>query len=138
MTNNLKKAEDLLKSGNYTCVFCGGNETIVREERGVKPLLELLDSGGDVRGYSAADKVVGKGAAFLYVLLGVKEVYSPVMSELAIQVFEENGIYFKFDKSVKNIINRAGTGICPMEDAVQDISGPNEALKAIRARLNSI
>ena len=71
MKNDLKKAIDILNSGQYTCVLCKDNEIHISTERGVKPLLEWLESGIALKGFSAADKVVGKAAAFLYVLLGV-------------------------------------------------------------------
>lgn len=135
MKNDLKKAIDILNSGQYTCVLCKDNEIYTSTERGVKPLLEWLESGIKLKGFSAADKVVGKAAAFLYVMLGVKEVYAPVMSESAIYTLARNGIQPHCDKSVKNIINRAGTGICPMEESVEKLSIPSDALTAIRLRL---
>lgn len=138
MRSDLKKAAELLSGGAYTCVLCRGEETVSCTERGVKPLLGLLDGGNDWKGFSAADKVVGKAAAFLYVLLGVAEVYSPVMSEAAVRVLRENGIEPRYDTLAENIINRAGTGLCPMEAAVAELSDPAEALRAIRKRLSEL
>lgn len=74
MRTDLKKAAEMLKNGAYTCVLCKDEEIITCAERDVKPLLDLYDSGNDLKGFSAADKVVGKAAAFLYVLLGVKAI----------------------------------------------------------------
>lgn len=135
MKNNLIKAIDTLNSGQYTCVLCKGDGLYTSTERGVKPLIDWLDSETELKDFSAADKVVGKAAAFLYVLLGVKEVYAPVMSESAIYTLARNGVQPHCDKSVKSIINRTGTGICPMEEAVGDIIVPSDALAAIRLRL---
>ena len=69
---------------------------------------------------------------------GVKEVYAHVMSDEAIRALAENGIQQQCDVSVKNIINRAGTGICPMEEATREISDPKEALQAIKQRLTEL
>ena len=138
MKADLTKAIDTLNSGNYTCVLCKDNAIYTSTERGVKPLIEWLDGDIDLNGFSAADKVVGKAAAFLYVLLGVKEVYARVMSEGAVQVFSENGIGYQYDESAKNIINRTKTGICPMEQTVEKISSPSEALAAVRLKLNQL
>lgn len=135
MKTDLTKAINNLNERQYTCVLCRDDIMYTSTERGVKPLLDWLDSDTDVKGFSAADKVVGNGAAFLYVLLGVKEVYAHVMSEAASGTLAENGIRFQCDISVKNIINRAGTGNCPMEEAVSGLSEPGEALEAIRKRL---
>lgn len=135
MKNDLTEAINILNSDKYTCVLCRGSTVYTSTERGVKPLLDLLDAGTDLQGFSAADKVVGKAAAFLYVLLGVKEVYARVMSEMAVCVLNDNGISAKYDINVKNIINRAGTGNCPMEEAVSGLSSPSEALKTVRLKL---
>ena len=138
MKTDLLKAIDVLNNGQYTCVLCKGEEIYTRSDRGVKPLIDLLDSGIDLNGFSAADKVVGNAAAFLYVLLGVKEVYANVMSQSAIDTLTKYGIQAQFDVSTQNIINRAGTGNCPMEEAVKDASDPKGALQAIRAKLSKL
>ncbi len=138
MKADLTKAIETLNSGKYTCVLCKDNTIYTSAERGVKPLIDWLDANTDLKGFSAADKVVGKAAAFLYVLLGADEVYAHVMSEAAIQVFTENGIACQYDVSVKNIINRAKTGLCPMEQTVKEISSPIEALTAVRSKLTQL
>ncbi len=51
-------------------------------------------------------------------------------------VLARNGIQPQCDVSVKNIINRTDTGICPMEEAVRDITISDEALKSVRRQLN--
>ena len=130
--NNLLKARGLLESGNYTCVVCCGDSIYTTSQRGVAPLLNWLDSGTDLSGFSAADRVVGRGAAFLYCLLGVKEVYARVMSHPAAEVLRSYGISASADTFVEGIINREGTGPCPFEAAVMDIQDAQKALTAIR------
>lgn len=138
MKTNMEKAVRLLEEGIYTCVLCKDNRVYTSTERGVKPLLEWYNKGINMQGFSAADKVVGKAAAFLYVLLGVDEVYAPVMSEGAVHIFERNGIKVQYKLCVKEIINRAGTGRCPMEEAVNEITEAKEALAAIKCKLESL
>ena len=138
MKTDLQTAIELLTKGEYTCVLCKGDSIFTSTERGVKPLLNWLDNGLAFKDFSAADKVVGKATALLYVLLGVKEVYAPVMSEGAVSVLTENGISVQYDTLAKSIINRAGTGICPMESAVMDISEPQDAVAAIKTRLAAL
>ena len=132
MNENLQNARNLLESGDYTCVVCRNDLVYTASQRGVAPLLHWLDSDLDLSGFSAADRVVGRGAAFLYCLLGAKEVYSKVMSRLAEQVLEAHGIHAEAEMFVDGIINRNGTGPCPFEAAVMDITDPEEALTAIR------
>lgn len=132
MEQNLKKALDLLNSGNYTCVACKEEAVYTTTQRGVAPLLNWLDSKTDLKDFSAADRVVGRGAAFLYCLLGVKEVYALVMSRPAAEVLQSHGILADAGTFVEGIINRTGTGPCPFEAAVMDIQDTQEALNAIR------
>ena len=134
--DELVRAEELLKSGATLALV--GEEEIVRQERGVKPLLDLLKEGRDVRGYVAADRVVGKAAALLYVLLGVKAVYADVMSKVAEKVLRENGIFVKAAKRTERIVNRAGNGFCPMESAVMETDDPDEAFRILSERTEAM
>lgn len=138
METDLKKARDLLAAGNYTCVLCREDTIYTTAERGVRPLLNWLDSGLNLRGFSAADRVVGRATAFLYCLLGVKEVYARVMSQPAAEVLRQNGIVAQTDLLTDGIINRRGTGPCPFEAAVMDIDDAGEALIAIRKKLEQM
>ncbi|MBR4072580.1 MAG: DUF1893 domain-containing protein [Clostridia bacterium] len=128
----LIKAAEKLKEGEYTCVLQKEDKVITSRVRGVSFLLDLLDSGNDYEGFYAADKVVGKGAAYIYIKLKVKAVYALVMSEGAKSVLEKNGIIAFCDNCTKRIINRTNTGFCPIETAVGDIASPDEAIKVIR------
>lgn len=138
MTSDLKRAVSLLESGGYTCVLCSEDKLFTSYDRGVKPLLEWIDSGTDMKDFSAADKVVGKAAAFLYVILGVKAVYANVMSKPAKSVLIENGISAEYGCLTEAVRNRAGTGYCPMETAVKNISEPKAALAEIRRKLEEL
>ena len=134
---DIERAKARLRDGGFTCVMCREEQTLVSNERGVKPLLSWLTEGkGD--GFSAADKVVGAGAAFLYVLLNVREVYADVMSKPALDILTRYDIKAEYGTLCANIINRAGTGICPIEQAVAGIDTPTEALKAIEERLKTL
>ena len=132
--SDLERARAILLEGGYTCVLTRGETVYTATARGVKPLVDWLDSGLELRGFSAADKVVGRATAFLYVLLGVKEVHSLVMSTPAREALEAGGIAASCDREVSGIINRRGDGPCPFEDAVLGISDPQEALVAIRRK----
>ena len=133
--NDLKKACDLLRAEGYTCVLCKNGTVYTTRQRGVSPLLAWIESGIDLTGACAADKVVGKGAAFLYCLLGVKTIYGHVMSVAAQEVLTERGIEPLYGTLTEAIINRKGTDICPIEKSVCEIFEPQEALRAIRNTL---
>ena len=131
---DLEQARGILTAGGYTCVLCRGEKIYTATARGVRPLVDWLDSGLDLMGFSAADKVVGRATAFLYVLLGVRKVHALVMSTPAKNALEENGITALCDREVPGIINRRGDGPCPFEEAVLGIADPMDALTAIRKK----
>ena len=132
---DLQKAKDLLVQNGYTVVLCHGEVTHTDTRRGVAPLLALLDNGTDVTGFSAADKVVGKAVAFLYLRLGVASVYATIISTPALDLLTANGVAVTCDTLVPAIRNRAGDGYCPMEAVTLPLADPIAAETAIRKRL---
>lgn len=127
-----------LLDGGFTCAIYHGERVHKSQKRGVAPLLEWLENGEDYNGFSAVDKVVGKAAAFLYVLLGVKKLYAFVLSEGAEKVLLSHGIAVEYQEKVPAIRNRTNTGFCPMEQAVWDIDEPNAARLAVLKTLESL
>lgn len=135
MSDALDQIKVELFRSNYTCIIQKGDQVYTSEKRGVRPLLDWLDVGMDFSGYAAADRVVGNGAAFLYVLLNVKELYAHVLSRPAAETLERYHIRVAYGTLVDSIRNREGNGICPIEAAVTGETVAAEALQKIRARL---
>lgn len=131
---SLSRAKKVLVSGMFTCVACKGGTVFVSEERGAGPLISWIDGKDDLSGASVADKVVGKGSAFLYAILGVAEVWAAVMSDPALKVLKRYGIAATCETVVPEIKSRSRTRRCPYEDATWDIDDPAEALAAIRKK----
>ena len=131
----MKELKNTLQGGDYTCVIALADSLYTSRERGVKPLLELLSSGTDVRGAYAADKVVGKAAAFIYAKLGISALYALVVSVPALEVLQKAGITVIYDELSEAIRNRRGDGFCPMESAVMEISDYDEAIAVLRERV---
>ncbi len=132
---NLEKAKELLVQKEYTCVLCKEDEVFQSKKRGVAPLMEFLESGKSFLGFFAADRTVGAGAAHLYVLLGVKAVWTRVISEDAEKILKASSIDVYYETLVPYIINRTGDGRCPVETCVQGISDSAEAAKKIKELL---
>ena len=128
--DRLEQAKQMKRECKYTCVILGENTVYTSTQRGIRPLLTCYREGRVERGCSAADKVVGKAAAFLYMLLEIRELYADVVSKGALSVLQQAGITVICETVTDAIINRAGTGLCPLETAVMDIQSPLEALKA--------
>ena len=134
MSENLKYATELLKKENYTLVLYDGENLITSKDLGVKPVLDLYNQGKKFTGFSSADLIMGKAVAFLYVLLGIKEVYAPIVSEPAKEVLDKYDIKIEYDKKIPLIPNRDKTGFCPMEQAVLTETEPEKAYEIIQKK----
>ncbi len=136
--SSIDHARNILESTDCTCVFCREETVLTDNRRGVRPLLDLLESKTDLTDFAAADKVVGKAAAFLYCLLGIRTIYAGVISEPALAVLKERGIAVSFGSLVPSIRNRTQDGPCPMERAVWNLNDPQEGLAAIYETLERL
>ncbi len=113
----------LSTAGNITC----------HTGRGVADLYRLLhEAPAALRGATAADKVVGKGAAALLALGGVRELYAETISEPALTLLEQHGVCVISGTRVPQIRNRDNTGLCPIEARCADCHTAEECLVRIR------
>ena len=135
---DLQKARTILENGDYTCVLCKGDTVYTDKRSGISPVLDLISKGVDLNGFSVADKVVGRAAAMLFIQAGIKHVFAQVMSRPAVVMLNCYDITFSCNKITDNIINRARTGLCPMESAVKDIHEPEVAFAAIKLKMHEM
>lgn len=138
MNAELERAKLLLESENLTCVGLSESEIYKSTERGVKPLLERLNAQKSFSGFYIADKVVGSGAAFLYVLLKAEYIYADVISKRALEILESAGVCIEYGEKADMIINRSKTDICPIEKALLDCNNENDALPIIIETLKKL
>lgn len=134
--SDIERAIQLLN--DESVALCFNDDCVTMNEKGIKPLILLIESGRDFSEYSAADKIIGKAAAFLFVKLRVKAVYGRVMSRGAMEVFEKYAIPYSYSTFTETIINRKGSGVCPMEEAVSDAVDPNDAYKKVQKKLSEL
>lgn len=131
--NNINDLKEILLKENHTIVIYKDDASvIVSDDRGVAPLMKLLqDNKSQLQNSMVADKVIGKAAALLMAYAGIKEVYTPVVSLLALEVFENHNIKISYDKAVERIVNRKGDGLCPMETLCLEVDNPEVAFLKI-------
>jgi hypothetical protein len=134
----MKNAIELLHEKNATCVILSDDKSYISYDRGVKPLLDIIDEKYNVKGGISADKVVGKAAAMLYILLEIKELHACVISDLALKTLSKSRINVTYDQKVPMIRNRTDTGFCPMEQATMEIDDPAEAFVVIKTTLETL
>lgn len=128
----------VLREGGFSLVVdCGEVRTFTG--RGVSDLLRLLTGEPDtLRGASLADKVVGKAAASLIALAGVKEVCAEVISQPGLDMLRGANVEVSYGKLVDHIANRAGTGLCPLEQRCLECKTPVECLAQIKVFISEM
>ena len=131
--NNLDKAKEMLKDNSLALVK---NEKVYLSDlKGVKPLLDFLKNNVDLEGFSLADKVIGKGVAFLILKAKIENVYTKIISKPALDLLIKNDIEVYYDLLIENIINRTKTDLCPIEKAVLDVNDVDIAYQKIINKL---
>ncbi len=135
-TSPVEELAALLHRGNHSLVLARGSNIRCFDGRGVSDLYHLLQEEPQaLRSASLADKVVGKGAAALMILGGVREVYADVICEDAVSLLARHGVYTTWGSRVPAISNRNHTGLCPVEECCKDCRTAEECLPKIRAFL---
>ncbi|MDP2814875.1 MAG: DUF1893 domain-containing protein, partial [Erysipelotrichaceae bacterium] len=83
---NIEEMKSLLNTDDIVCVVSKGDHVLTSNLKGIRPWIkwlrenpELLEDGVVV------DKVVGKAAAMLMVVAKIKKLYTPIISENALQ-----------------------------------------------------
>ena len=96
--------------------------------------MEALDAlGTRPWGAALADRVVGRAVALLADRWRLRAVYGERMSRSAREVLERAAITAVWGELVPAILNREGTGLCPIERRVLTIDDAEEALATLRA-----
>ena len=122
----------MLHREGCSCVIFNHGKVTLCHERGVADLYRILHTDPALlSGASVADKVIGKGAAALMVVCGVSSVYADVISLPALELFEATGIPVEYAELVPGIINRSGTGPCPVEALCRDCHTAAECIPEI-------
>ncbi len=137
MTENLRKAVGTLKATDKRLVMTDGEFIFSSDERGVTALLDLIEKKEyNLSDFSAADKVIGRGAALLYAKMKIREVHGNIMSKKAKEIFDLYSVPYFYDSLVPHIINRQGDGMCPVEKATENINDCEKAYSVIKDTVN--
>ncbi len=130
----VSSAVNLILEESASCVLIRDNviEKTVNA-RGIAPVIKLYE-GGLLKDAYVVDKIIGKAAAMIMTLGGVKGCYGVTMSRAAADWFISHGVSVRYNKLVEYIVNRSGDGICPMEETVKGIDNEAEALAALKEK----
>ena len=130
MTESLK---EIVLSGSHLLAIENSGNIRTFDRRGITSLYELLSQEPSLlNGATVVDKVVGKGAAALMIRGGIKELYANVISEAALDLFRDSDVEVTYGEAVPCIMNRARTGLCPVETLCAECKSAEECLPRIK------
>ena len=134
--NDLNLAKSNL--AGHTICLCKDGKLIFSDKRGIAPMMGFIAEGADLSGYSAADLIVGKAVAMLFVKCGIKSVYAKMLSESGKRMLKLHGIEFEYGELTEKIINRDGSDVCPMEKTVADTDDVEEGYLLLKEKIQSM
>ena len=135
----LERARKLILEQNVPCVFWKNGVLRTGTGTGVRPLIAAYETEPELlRGALIVDKIVGKAAAMLAVLGGAAGVFGLTISAAARDYLTAHSIPAGWDVCTERIINRAGTGLCPMEQAVLDLDDPTEGCQVLKETMRRL
>ena len=128
-----KAKSDIGKKGFALSVVKDGKTIIQSKTPGVSALVTAIEKDRQsFRGASAADKVIGRAAAMLFVYSEVKCVFALLASQDALTTLKMFSVPFECEKTVAQILSRNQTSTCPFESLVQDVEDPQDAFEKLK------
>jgi hypothetical protein len=108
--------DEFLTSDNTLRVYEDSTLIFASDKDRLLPLVEYIDKfASNHRDVVIFDKIMGRAAALLCIKADCREVYSPLGSQLAIELLEQHGIKHHLSQNVPCIQKPNQEGMCPME-----------------------
>lgn len=128
---------DMLNAQGLSLLVFNHGELTTHANRGIQDLLQLISEQPErLNGAVAADKVIGKSAAAIMIVGGVKEVHTNLICTPARELFEKEGILVFATEEVPMILNRDKSGMCPMDTQIANIESIDECVAVLRGIMN--
>lgn len=137
---DLELAKNILEEKELTlAIVKEGKIIFTSTDRGIKPIYTaVLELKEELKGATVVDKVIGRAAAILCKYAGIRALYTKLISNQAIKIFEGSSIKFFYDESSPYIKNRDKSDMCPVEKLSQGVDNPKELIQRISEFLDSI
>lgn len=137
--NDLNIAIENRDSNGYSLVVVKDEQIIYKDKSfGIFPLYDAYIKQLDFTGASAADKVVGKGAAIFFDKLNVKQLHTNLISRPALDYLQEKNVVVSYVEITDYIQNRTKDGKCPVETIAQKTSEFPKFLDGVEQFLKSV
>lgn len=123
--------DEFITSKNTLHVYKGDKLIFTSDKDRLLPLIEYIDKfASQHHNVVIFDKIVGRAAALLCIKANCQEVFSPLGSQLAIEVLEKYGIKYHLTRTVP-CIQTPEEKMCPME-ALSIGKAPEEFYQLVR------
>ena len=128
---------DMLNEQGLSLLVYNNGELTTHANRGIQDLLQLISEQPErLDGAVAADKIIGKSAAAIMIVGGVKEVHTNLICTPARELFEKEGVLVFATEEVPMILNRDKSGMCPMDTQIANIESIDECVAVLRGIIN--
>lgn len=135
MYQDLEHAKNEFMHRNLGFIIVNDSKILAESrEKGVAPFYFALAKNKNVKGGSVADKIVGKAVALLCAYGGITSVYTPVISQPALNVLNAHNIHVEVEKVVPMILNRNKDGQCPIEALIMELNTPKKAYTVLKKK----
>jgi hypothetical protein len=133
---NIEEMKALLNTDDIVCVLSKGDQVLTSNLKGIRPWIKWLRECPEViEDAVVVDKVVGKAAAMLMIVAKIKKLYTPMMSESALDYLSEQNIDFTYDTTVPYIVNNEKDGLCPMEQTVMNTEDAQQGYQQLLKKI---
>ncbi len=137
-TSATKEAVKMIKNRKATIVVIKNNKIEkTLSKQGIGHLIDLCESG-ELKDATVVDNVVGKAAAMVFSVAGVKSCFGINMSKSALETLKKNNIVASYEILTDFIQNRKGDGMCPMEETVMDVDDNEVAMCLLKEKLRQL
>lgn len=117
-------------------IYEGDTVVFTSEHKGVRPMMDYMKAyGPSETPLTVVDRIMGRGAVMLAVLINAKTIKTPIMSASALALAKAHNLNLEAGEIVPYIVNREGNGQCPIESSVLDIEDVHEGYEAIKAAI---
>ena len=124
---------DMLNEQGLSLLVYNNGELTTHANRGIQDLLQLIsDQPERLKGAVAADKIIGKSAAAIMIVGGVKQVHTNIVCTPARKLFEANGVLVFASEEVPMIMNRNRSGMCPMDTQINEVESVEECVAILQ------
>ncbi|MGN1399013.1 MAG: DUF1893 domain-containing protein [Erysipelotrichaceae bacterium] len=118
MREKIDELVKILNENKYSCVGYDKGILVSSHKKGVAPLLDFYHAGHFQM--ICCDKVVGKAAAIMHIMLKTEYLHCQIISSKAIEILDKYQMKYSYDQKVDYILNRTQSDMCPLEKATYD------------------